>query len=162
MLPSSPWDVVEVPQLLVQEARRPRDREDPARLEVVDIAPGPVELPLPLLLAERGLRRLGELVHHRVPDRARELQHVRVHVAQLGEDRQVCRAGVILVEQPDPVVLHPQSGVADRAVGRAGERLDHDLEAAVELDHLVADCLDEAREAQLAQFVLHLAGGELR
>ena len=50
--------------------------------------------------------------------------------------RSVGRASFWL-STPDAVVLHPQRGVADRAVGRAGQRLDHDLQAAVELVHLV-------------------------
>ena len=75
---------------------------------------------------------------------------------------QVGRAGVVLVEQPDAVVLHPQRRVADRAVGRRGQRLDHDLQAAVELVHLVADGLEEPGEAELAQLVLELAGRVLR
>ena len=60
-----PEDVVELPQLVVEEARRPGDRENPARLKVIDVTHRPVELALPLLLAERGLGRGGQLVDHR-------------------------------------------------------------------------------------------------
>ena len=61
-------DVVEPPQLLVEEARRPGDREDVARAEFLDVAQGPVELPVPLLLAER---LLGPLAAARRPSGTR-------------------------------------------------------------------------------------------
>ncbi len=154
-------DVVELPERVVEEAWRPGDREHPRRLEVVDVAERPVELPIPLLLAERGLGGLRQLVDHRVPDRTGELQQVRVNVAELGEPGQVGRARVVLVEQPDAVVLDPQRRVADRPVGRGGERLDHHLEPAVELDHVVGRGLQEVPEAELLELVAQLRGREL-
>ena len=80
-----------------------------------------------------------------------------MHVAELGEAGQVGGASVVLVQQAYPVVLHPQRRVADRAVGRRGQRLDHDLQAAVEFVHLVGDGLEERGEPALAQLVLQLA-----
>ncbi len=154
--------VVELPQLVVEEARRAGDREHPGRLQVVDVAPGAVELPVALLLAERLLRGAGQLVDHRVPDCAAELQQVRVHMPEFGEEAQVGGAGVVLVEQPDAVVLDPQRGVADRTVGGGRERLDEDVQAAVQLVHLIGPGLEERGEAERPQLVLHLGGGELR
>jgi hypothetical protein len=84
-----------------------------------------------------------------------------VHVAQLGEGRQVGRSGIVLVQQPDAAVLHPQRRVADRPVGGTGQGLDHDHETAAELNDLVGDRSDEPGEAQVAQLVLELARGVL-
>ena len=75
--------------------------------EVVDVADGAVHLPVALLLAERRLRRGRQLVDHRVPDGAGELQHVRVYVTEFVERHQIGRAGVVLVEHADAAVLDP-------------------------------------------------------
>jgi hypothetical protein len=101
-------EVVEPPQLLVEEARWSSHREDPVRLEVVDIAQGAIELTIPLLLAERLLGAFGQLIHHREPDGARELEHVDVDVTELGEGAKIRGPCVVLVEQGGGPVVDPQ------------------------------------------------------
>jgi hypothetical protein len=156
-------DVVEPVQRLVEERGRAGDREDPVALDVVDVPQRAVEAALALLLPEGALGVVGQLVHHREPDRARELQQVGVDVAVLEEHAHVGGAGVVLVEQARAVgVLHPQRRVADGAVGGAGERLDHDLDAAGELHDLLRDGLDELVEAEGPQFRLQLVGRVFR
>ena len=93
-----------------------------------------------------------EVVDHRVPDRAGELEQVRVHVTQRGVGVEVGGAGVVLVEHPARRRIDPQRGVADRAVGRAGQRLE-DLQARRPARAARSSGLEEPGEAQRPQLV---------
>ncbi len=124
--------VVEVAQLRVQEARRAGRRDHPGRADLGDVLAAAVHLALALLGAERFLGALGHVVDHRVPDRARVLQHVHVDVAELrGQHVQVERPRVVHVEHGGGAVGDHQAGVADRAVGRCAQRDDHHVEIAL-------------------------------
>ncbi len=162
-------DVVEPPQLLVQEAGRSGRREDERRVALVDVAQRPVELPVALGSAERLLRPGRQLVDHREPDRPRELDEVGIDRPQLAEGVQVRRARIVLVEHAVLPVREPERRVTDRPVGRRGERLDHHREP-VDIGGLAVVRLHERGEPALAQGVLELGrrvvrqqhGGALR
>lgn len=92
--------VVEVAQFRVEEAWWACGRNHPAGADLGDVLPAPVHLTLTLLDAERLLGPRRHVVDHRVPDRARVLQHVHVDVPELGlEDLKVDRPGVVHVER---------------------------------------------------------------
>ncbi len=75
--------VVEATQIGVEEARRAGRRHHPRRTDLSDVLAAAVHLALTLLGAERLLRPSRHVVDHRVPDRARVLQHVHVDVAEI-------------------------------------------------------------------------------
>src|SRR5512132_1399896 len=91
-------EVIECPELLVEKARRPCNREHPARLDVIDIANGPIDLPRALSFAQRVSCCRRRLVDHRIPNGAGELQQMRVHVTQLREFREIGWTSIVLIE----------------------------------------------------------------
>ncbi len=118
---------------------------------------------LALELAEGRLGVGRQVVDHRVPDRSRELQQVRVHVTQLRERGQFRGARVVLVQESNPVdVLHPDRGVPQRAVRGCRHRLDHDLQATIEFDDLLVGQSPQVRESEVTQFRLHVTGRKVR
>ena len=155
-------DVVQLPQVVVQEARRTRDGEHPTRFDVLDVAQRAVQLALPLELAECRLGVGRKVIDHRVPDRAGELQQVRVYMAEFGERGQLRRTRVVLVEQAHAVgVLDPDRRVTQWAVRGRRHRLDHHLGAAVEFDDLLVGQPPQIGEPQVTQFRLHVPGREV-
>ena len=152
--------VVEVAQFGVEEARRAGRRHHPRRADLGDVLPAAVHLALTLLDAERLLGARGHVVDHRVPDRARVLQHVHVDVAEVGVQHvEVDGPGVVHVERDGLAVGDHQSGVADRAVGRRAQRDDHHVEIALGPADAVLDRvrgLEEPVEAELLQLAAQI------
>ena len=149
-------DVVEAPEFVVQEAGRPCRREHEPRTEFVDVAQRAVELPLALGRAEGLLGPRRQLVDHGEPDGTGELHQVAVDRPERLEDVEFGRARVVLVQHGLLAVTDPQGRVADRAVGRRAERVDHDLQP-VQVDDLTGGRRDEGGETALAQRVLEFA-----
>jgi hypothetical protein len=152
--------VVEVTQLGVEEARRTRRWHHPRRVDLGDVLAAAVHLTLPLLGAERLLGPRGHVVHHRVPDRARVLQHVHVDLPEIGVQHfEVDGARVIHVEAHRFSVVDHQTGVSDRAVGRSAQRDDHHVEIALWPAHPVLDRvrrLEESMETDFLEFALQV------
>ncbi|CAB4916045.1 unannotated protein [freshwater metagenome] len=153
-------DVVERAQFVVEETRRARRRNDPRGADLLDVLTRTIHLSLTLLDTEVSLRTRDHVVDHRVPDRARILQHVDVDGTELlGHHVQVHRPRVVHVERDGLPVGHHQAGVADRAVGRRAERDDHDVEITLGPGQRVLDRvggLVELVEAELLQLVLEI------
>ena len=146
-------EVVLLEQVVVEEARRPGARHHERRVEDLDVALGPGQLDDPLLMAEGDLRLRRELVHHRVPDRAGELEEEQIERPEGEELVGVGRPRVVHVEDPDLAVVDEEGRVAERSVGRRVEGHDHDPETAVELERLAVGGLDEPPEAELVELV---------
>ena len=157
--------VVEVAQLGIQEARRAGRRDHPGRADLGDVLPAAVHLALALLGAERLLGAGRHVVDHRVPDRARVLQHVHVDLAEIGvQDVEIDGPGVVHVEADGLAVVDDQAGVADRAVGGRAQRDDHHVEVALGPADAVLDRvggLEEPVEAQLLQFAAQVGHREV-
>ena len=152
--------VVEVAQFGIEEARRAGRRDHPRRADLSDVLAAAVHLALTLLGAERLLGAGRHVVDHRVPDRARVLQHVHVDVAEIGvQHLEVDGPRVVHVEAHGLSVVDHQTGVADRAVGRGAQRDDHHVEVALGPADAVLDRvrrLEEPVKAQLLQFALQV------
>ena len=146
-------EVVLLEQVVVEEARRSGARHDERRGEDLDVALGPGELDDPLLVGEGDLRLRRELVDHRVPDRARELEEQQVERPEGQELVRVGRARVVHVQDAGLAVVDEQRRVAERAVGRGVERHDQDPQTAAELERLAVGGLDEPPEAEVVELV---------
>ena len=155
-------DVVEAPQLLVEEARRPGGREDEPRAELLDVAQRAVELPLALGQAHRLLGPRRQLVDHREPDRAGELHEVGVDRAQLAELRRAPtgRASFWFSTRCCPSDSHSDESPIGPSVGEVSDWIMICRPSSV--DDLAARRLDERGEADVAQRVLELGGREVR
>ena len=148
-------------QLVVEEARRTRAREDVRGLHPFDVLPRPRHLVHALVGREPVALVVREVVDDRVPDRARELQEVRVVGAEGLQRARIAGAGVVLVEQAGRAVGEHQAGVAERPVGGRGHREDRDLEA-VEVEGLAVLRLDEVPEAEGLELAAQERRGEVR
>ncbi len=91
--------VIEVAQVGIEEARWASRRDHPRRADLSDVLAAAVHLALTLLGAERLLRPCRHVVDHRIPDRARVLQHVHVDMVEVGVQHvEVDGARVVHVE----------------------------------------------------------------
>ena len=133
----------------------PPRRHHPGGADLGDVLAAAVHLALALLGAERLLGAGRHVVDHRVPDRARVLQHVHVDLAEVGGQYvEVDGPRVVHVERHGGAVVDHQSGVADGAVGGGSQRDDHHPEVALGAGDLVAHRvggLVEPVEAQIRQ-----------
>ncbi len=116
--------VVELEEVVVEEARRPGRGHDERRVEDLHVAERPRELRDPLLVAEDLLGVVGVVVDHRVPDGSGELEEQRIQRPVREEPVRLGRARVVHVQHADLAVVDDQRGVADRAVGRGDEGVD--------------------------------------
>ena len=143
-------EVVEVEELLVEEARRPREREEGRCADLAHETRGPGELVPPLATAERASFLLRDPVHHRIPDRTRELHEVTVVRSELDDGVEVRRLRVVLVEEGGGSVGNCERRVADRPVGRRDQRVGEQSQP-VDLDRLAVAGLEEVPEADRLQ-----------
>ena len=120
-LSSGSGEVVEGEQLVVEEGRRSGVGEDVPGADGVDVSPGAFHAVAAFLLAQRVLCLDRQVVHHRVPDRAGELQRVPVVRTEARQRLEVRRTGVVLVEEGRGAVVDGEAGVADRPIGRRGQ-----------------------------------------
>ena len=95
-------EVVEREEVGVEEARRPRAREHVRGADRFDVALGAFHLVDALRAREAFLLRGREVVRDRIPDRARELEQLRVERAERVQRVEVAGAGVVLVEHAGP------------------------------------------------------------
>src|SRR5439155_11788070 len=119
-------NVVELEQVLIQEARWAGDRHDVARADGLGVASGPVELAVPLLPRHSILGRLRELVHHGKPDGAGELKEVDVDRPEAPNSAGVWWTRVIHVIDPGGAIVDGEGRVPKRPVRRSDQALDHD------------------------------------
>ena len=102
-----------------EENRRPGGRDHPGGADLLDIAAGPVHSALPLLLTEIRFRPGRNVVDHRIPDRAGELQEVAVVRSEPLQQRNVTGTSVVLVEHPRAAVAEHQRVRLDDPAVRA-------------------------------------------
>ncbi|CDZ88344.1 hypothetical protein RHRU231_40094 [Rhodococcus ruber] len=157
--------VVEVAQRRVEEHRRTGRRDHPRRPDLVDVAAAAVHAALALLLAEVRLGALGDVVDHRVPDRARVLQQVDVDLPEGLEHRvHLDRAGVVHVEHRGLAVRDDETGVADRSVRGCAQGDDHHVQVALGPADGVLDGigrLEELREPELLELATQVRDREV-
>ena len=153
-------EVVEVEELLVEEARRAGEREEGGGADLAHEARRACELVLTFAAPERPALLLRHPVHHRVPDRAGELHQVAVVGAELEDRVEVGGLGVVLVEEPGDAVVERERGVADRTVGRRDQRVGQDAQA-VDLDRLAVVRLQEPVEPDRLQGPAVVRGREV-
>ena len=140
--------VVELEQVVVQEARRAGRRDRDPRVHQLDVAIRPGQLGDALLVRQGHLRARRQVVHHGVPDGARELQEEDVDRPERQEMVGIGRPRVVHVEQTRLAVVDDQGRVADGAVRRGHERLDLEGQAIIGVDRSAVLGLQEAVEAQ--------------
>ena len=149
-------------QVVVEEARRSGTRDHERRVQDLDVAEGARELRDALLVGEDLLRTRRELVDHRIPDGARELEEQHVQLAQREQLIGIDGPRVVHVEDPDIAVVDEQVRVADRTVGGRAQRVDHQPQRpGLERDEILR--LDEPVEAQPLELLaegLERVGGQ--
>ncbi len=153
-------DHVEREQVRIEERRWTGTRHDVARIDVLHVPHRSGELGADLRLTELALVAVGHVVHHRVPDRPRELQPVQINRAvgtQLGE---VVGAAVVLVDEDRRAIGDDQRRVAAGAIGDRGLDVDRHGETGSDLHLLGVDRADELGEAERLEGSLLLAGRE--
>ena len=156
--------VVQVPQLVVEEAGRSRGGKHKRRAHLLDVPQRPLHPVRPLLSCDLGLRRLREVVDHRVPNGPRILQEVAVVTPALGEGQQcgeVEGPGVVLVQDGGGAVVDGQGRVPERTVGGGDQRGDHDPQT-VQLDGRLVGHRHEPPETERPQRRLQIVHRELR
>ena len=141
-------DHVEVPEIFVEEARWSSTRHNGAGTDFHDVAHRTRRLRLDLGLTEPALLVVGQVVHHRVPDRPRVLQPVQVDRAMRPQCTQVGGAAVVLIHEPALAVEDHHRRVAPRPVGDRRLGMDRNGQPWGELDLLAVDGLDEVREPE--------------
>ena len=153
MLGSSPSMTLRWNSSGIEEARRSGARHDGAGADRLDVAHGAGQLAVDLRPDERRQLAVGQLVHHRVPDRPAVLQPVQVDRAVGAQRVEVGGAAVVLVDEADVAVADDERRVATGTVGDARLDVDrHGQPAEVEL--LAVGRADQVREAEPA----HRAG----
>ena len=137
----------------------PADGTTTLRPDRLDVALGPGELRLDLLV-DQGPHQLGRVVvHHRVPDGPGVLQPLDVDRTVRGERGQVVDPAVVHVEQADLAVVDDERRVAAGAVADRRLDVDGDGQTLTELHRPGVPRADEALEAEAAQRALELVGG---
>ena len=150
-------DHVEVEQLRVEEARRPRARHDGPSADRLDVPHRPRQLAVDLGPHEGPHLVGGHVVDHRVPDRPAVLQPVQVDGTVGAQRVEVGRAAVVLVDETGRAVAHHERRVTTWPVRDAGLDVDGDDEA-VEVELLAVGRADEVREPEAAHLAVELAG----
>ena len=146
-------DIVQRDEIVVEEGRRPGAGEHVRGIDPLDVPTGACHLVDALLAGESGLQIGREVVRDRIPDRARELDDLRVERTELAQEVGVARAGVVLVEHAGTSVVDHDERVTERSVGRRGEGEDRHREP-VEVDRLRVTRTNELFEADCAQLAL--------
>ncbi len=153
-------DHVEGEEVVVEKCGRAGTRHDVAGVDVLDVAHRTGELGVDLRLAQSTLVVERHLVHHRVPDRPRELQPVQVDGAVRPQLREVVGATVVLVDQDRGAVGHDQCRVAAGPVGDRGLDVNRHRQPGSDLEFLGVDGADELGEAERLKGALLLARRE--
>ncbi|WP_261801700.1 hypothetical protein [Streptomyces sp. ISID311] len=111
-----PVEVVEVPQLVVEEAGGAGEGQHMLRAELLDVPQRPGHAVAPLAGTEGPLHPLGKGVRPGEPDGARILHEMGVQRPELLDRAQLDGPRIILVEETDPAVVQGNTGIAERPV----------------------------------------------
>ena len=153
-------EVVESEQIGIEETGRPRAWEDVPGADRFDEPLRPLHL-VGALVAGQALLLLGrEVVGDREPDRARELQQLRVERAGRPQRVEVARPRVVLIEHPRRPVVEDDRGVAERTVGRRSHR-EHGHAEPIEVESLAVGRPHEVPEAERLELAREEVDAEL-